>query len=378
MKILHVSNYYHPCIGGIEEVARDCVHALEGAEQRLICFNKEKRTVTEEIDGIPVTRAGMFAKVSSQQLSFSFGKLLKREFKAFQPDIVIFHFPNPFEAHYLLKILRKKKNQGCKLILWWHLDVTKQKLLGKLFHGQTMRLLRRAERVVATSPNYIDGSKYLSQFRDKCVVIPNCAAEAVVDEEVERRVREIREANDGKTVLFALGRHVPYKGMEYLVRASKFLNDDCAVFIGGEGPLTESLKGLAEGDKKVCFLGRISDTEKRAYLAACDIFCFPSITKNEAFGIALAEAMAYKKPAVTFTIEGSGVNYVSLNGKTGIEVPNGDAEAFAAAIGKLKKDAALRSEYGEAARRRYESLFTKESFYQNTRALTEEIARSGE
>ncbi len=378
MKILHISNYYHPCIGGIEEVARDCVHALEGAEQRLICFNKEKNTVTEEIEGIPVTRAGMFAKVSSQQLSFSFGKLLKREFKAFQPDIVVFHFPNPFEAHFLLKMLRKKKNRGRKLILWWHLDVTKQKLLGKLFHGQTMRLLRRAERVVATSPNYIDGSKYLSQFRDKCIVIPNCAAEAVLDEEIQRRAREIRELNDGKTLLFALGRHVPYKGIEYLVRASKLLGDDYAVFIGGEGPLTESLKNLAEGDKKVCFLGRISNAEKRAYLAACDIFCFPSITKNEAFGIALAEAMAYKKPVVTFTIEGSGVNYVSLNGKTGIEVPNGNVGEYAAAIEKLKQNAALRAEYGEAARRRYESLFTKESFYKNTRALIEEIVEPGE
>ena len=34
-------------------------------------------------------------------------------------------------------------------------------------------------------------------------------------------------------------------------------------------------------------------------------------------------------PAVTFTIPGSGVNWVSLNGETGIEVPNGDDKAFA-------------------------------------------------
>ena len=87
-------------------------------------------------------------------------------------------------------------------------------------------------------------------------------------------------------------------------------------------------------------------SELKAYLAACDVFCFPSITKNEAFGIALAEAMAFAKPSVTFTIKGSGVNYVSLNGVTGIEVANGDVEAYAAAIRTLKEDAALREKFG--------------------------------
>ena len=373
MKILHISNYYYPCIGGIEQVARDCVQSLEDVEQRLICFNKEKKTVYEEVDGIPVTRAGMFAKVSSQQLSFCFGKLLRREFKEFSPDIVVFHFPNPLEAHALLKILRKKKYRDCKLILWWHLDITKQKLLGKIFRGQTMRLLRRAERVVATSPNYIDGSKFLPGFREKCVVIPNCASEANFDDTTLQRAKKIKDANAGKTLLFALGRHVPYKGMEYLVRASKLLSDDYAVFIGGEGELTQSLKVLAEGDQKVTFLGKITDEEKEAYLAACDIFCFPSITKNEAFGIALAEAMAYQKPAVTFTIDGSGVNYVSIDGETGLEVPNCDVGAYAAAIEKLKEDSALRETYARAARRRFEELFTKESFRKNIQALIEEI-----
>ena len=76
------------------------------------------------------------------------------------------------------------------------------------------------------------------------------------------------------------------------------------VIIAGKGELTESLKAKAKNDQKIEFIGLISDFEKRAYLHACDIFCFPSITKNEAFGIALAEGMYFGKPAVTFTIAG--------------------------------------------------------------------------
>ena len=157
--------------------------------------------------------------------------------------------------------------------------------------------------------------------------------------------------------------------MEYLVRASKLLGDGYSVCIGGEGELTPSLKALADGDEKVRFLGRISDSELKAYLAACDVFCFPSITKNEAFGIALAEAMAFAKPSVTFTIKGSGVNYVSLNGVTGIEVANGDVEAYAAAIRTLKEDAALREKFGREAFRREQELFTEKAFHRNVRAL---------
>ena len=72
----------------------------------------------------------------------------------------------------------------------------------------------------------------------------------------------------------------------------------------------------------------------------------------------MAEAMYYYTPAVTFTIPGNGVNWVSLNGVTGIECPNGDAVAFAAAIDKLLSDDALAKKYAEAAHQRVVENFT--------------------
>lgn len=374
MKILQISNYYFPFIGGIEQVTRDCSDALKGEhEVKVFCFNHEKGDKIDEVDGVEIIRAGCFAKVASQSLSFSYGKLLKKTLREFAPDVVIFHYPNPFAAHFLLKRLKRLKN--CKLIVWWHLDITKQKILGKLFKGQNKRLLRRADKVVATSSKYIEGSRFLQSVREKCVVIPCCVNDSRMHPGagVLARAEELKKENEGKTVCLAMGRHVPYKGIEYLVRASKLLDENFLVWIGGRGPLTEELKALAAGDKKVTFLGRVENDELVSRILACDIFCFPSITKNEAFGIALAEAMAYAKPAVTFTIEGSGVNYVSLDGLTGIEVENRNVAAYAEAIKKLASDAQLRKTYGENAKRRVEELFTNEKFTQNVNDLLESL-----
>ena len=371
MRILHISNYFFPHIGGIEQVARDIVNTLTEHEQKLICFNHEKGTKKEIFDGIEVIRVGCQAKISSQSLAIGYGKELKKIMNEFNPELVIFHYPNPFVAHYLRKYLKR----DFKLIIYWHLDIVKQKFLKRFFKGQTLALLRRATRIVATSPNYIDGSEFLPAFKDKCIVIPNCvnSARFQIYEETKDEARRIREKNNGKIICFAVGRHIPYKGMEQLVRASKHLNENYKIFIGGSGPLTDSLKELAKEDSKIDFIGKVSDNTLVGYYLACDIFCFPSITKNEAFGIALAEGMYFGKPAVTFTIPGSGVNFVSINGETGIEVENSNSEAYAKAILQLGEDSELRERLGKNARKRVEENFTYQKFQINIKNLIENI-----
>lgn len=53
MKILQVSNYYYPFIGGIEQVARDCSDALKDHhEVKVFCFHKEKGDMRGEVDGV--------------------------------------------------------------------------------------------------------------------------------------------------------------------------------------------------------------------------------------------------------------------------------------------------------------------------------------
>ena len=384
MRILQIPNYQYPHIGGIEQVSRDISDALldcKNVEQKIICFNEDakggnyvchrKETVHDQVNGVEVIRCGCVAKVASQSLSPSYPFKLRKVLKDFKPDVVVLHYPNPFVSSFLLPLLPK----NTRFILWWHLDIVKQKILGKLFNGQTENLCKRADKIIATSPNYIEGSEFLSKYKDKCTVIPNCIRPErfVLNEHTEKKIAEIKEKYNGKTICFAVGRHVPYKGMGYLVKASQYLDDSFVVLIGGKGELTDSLKEEAKDDKKVVFLGRVEEADMVAYYKACDIFCFPSITKNEAFGIALAEGMYFEKPAVTFTIPGSGVNYVSLDRVTGIEVENGNVEKYAEAMKILAADKGLRDKYGIAGKKRVVNNFLDSQFRENIQQLIEMV-----
>lgn len=159
---------------------------------------------------------------------------------------------------------------------------------------------------------HVKESAYTPYFGDKRRILPYCVDEEqlAITEDENEKARRIREKYAGKVLGFFIGRHVLYKGLKYLIDASRQLPRDSSLhfLIAGIGPLTDELKMMAQGDNRIEFLGRIGDSDWRGYLKACDIICFPSITHNESFGLALAEAMYFGKSAVTFTIPGSGVN----------------------------------------------------------------------
>lgn len=371
-KILHISKYYYPFRGGTEQIAQDCVNSLADAyEQKVICFNHEQNTKKDRIDGVEIIRCGCFAKISSQSLSLFYRRILQDILKSFNPDIIIFHYPNPFVACYLLKFIPVKT----KLVVYWHLDIVKQKVLGKFFIRQNYHLIHRANILIATSPKYVEGSPYLKSAKKKCKVVPNCinVERLQISDKVKKISNEIQEKNAGKIICVAVGRHTKYKGLKYLIRASKELDDRFVIFITGKGEETKQLKKEAKSDKKIHFLGVVDDNKLKAYLYAMDIFCFPSISKNEAFGLALAESMYYEKPSVTFTIPGSGVNYVCLNQENGIEVPNQDVKAYAKAMKKLADCPELRKKYGAKAKKRVEENFLNTQFKKNIHSVIDAL-----
>jgi glycosyltransferase involved in cell wall biosynthesis len=354
-RILHIPKYYPPHTGGIEEVCYTIVsylRTLSDIEQQVFCFGDEKRTRIDNHEGTRVVRMGSLGKVASQAIALRYLDFLRSEIRQFRPDIVHFHAPNPFGALCLLAVLPR----STKLIVHWHSDIIDQRQIYRFIKPLEKILLRRANVIVATSQCYIDGSQVLQSFKCKCVVIPNVVNTSKLAKNAAL-INEIHCRYHNKPILLFVGRHVPYKGLDYLLSAADMIGCDCQIVIGGDGPLTERLKKEYPSDN-VHFVGRISDMELPAYYHAADLFLFPSITKNEAFGVALAEAMWCETPAVTFNIQGSGVNWVNIDGDTGIEVANCDTQQLAHAIDILLTDEDLRRKYGCNAHQRVEDHMT--------------------
>ena len=208
--------------------------------------------------------------------------------------------------------------------------------------------------------NNKESSIPLRPFLDKVVVVPN----AMDCKNFEPKpndaavIQKIKEKFPQKIVFF-VGRHIEYKGLPYLLKAEPFIQSDCDIVIAGTGPLTPKLKAACKSSR-VHFVGRLSDDDLRCFHYAASVFAFPSITRNEAFGVAIAEAQFCNTPVVTFTIPGSGVNWVNLNGVTGFEAPNKDVQAFAKAIDSLLQNESLANQFAIAGKRRVEENFTIE------------------
>jgi glycosyltransferase involved in cell wall biosynthesis len=98
-------------------------------------------------------------------------------------------------------------------------------------------------------------------------------------------------------------------------------------------------------EDRVMFLGQRSDMND--LLNACDVVVHASV-EPEPWGLVVAEAMAAGR-AVVAAAAGGPLEMIE-DGRTGLLVPPGDAEALAAAMAALLRQPERRRALGEAAR----------------------------
>lgn len=128
-----------------------------------------------------------------------------------------------------------------------------------------------------------------------------------------------------------LGRIHPTKGIEDLLRAWVFVQralpeQQLTIAGRGEPSYVESLRRLSRDlgvDDSVRFAGYINEAEKRRALRSARVFVFPS--KEEGWGIAIAEALGAGLPCVTYDLP----VYRDLFDRGRLAAPTGDVRAFA-------------------------------------------------
>ena len=268
-------------------------------------------------------------------------------------DVVHLHFPNPL-AHLASFFLPA----NIKRVITWHSDIIRQKRLLAMYLPFLRRVTLRADALIAATPAHFTSSTQIPSnlHVTKRHVIPY--GRDFSDLELTSSTLELCESlktkgklvSESGRIIFALGRHVYYKGFDVLIDAMQYI--DAQLILGGDGPLKAELEEQAKRlgvNHKVIFTGSIPEADLAAHFNACDVFCLPSVEQSEAFGLVQLEAMACGKPVVCTQLN-NGVNVVNQAGITGLAVPARNSTALAEALNTLLNDDALRLKLGQQAK----------------------------
>jgi glycosyltransferase involved in cell wall biosynthesis len=240
-------------------------------------------------------------------------------------------------------------------------------------------LLRRADAIIATSRRYAQSSRTLHPWLGKVHVVP--VGVSPPPQVPASRIEEVRRRQGNRRIVFALGRMTYYKGYEVLIEAARLLPEDTVVVVGGGGQLLDHYRGLVQaaglGDR-IQFVGPMSTANVEAHFAAAELFCLASTVRAEAFGVVVLEAMARGLAVVAPEIPGSGLNWLHMDGVTGVTVRAGDPPALAAGIQHLLSDPKARKRYAQAGRLRWADGLTSQDMADMTMAIYQSLLEVSE
>jgi len=347
----YIKKYAH---GGTEIAAYNLAvnMAKRGNTVDVFTTSIDSKSSVEVYPNLKVHRHGTSLKIASANPSI---RLIYNPLN-YDMDIVHAHSPIPYSDLPALLYAKRKK---LPFILTYQFDGVETggsfarnagvSLYNKLF---IHKVLDSAEVIIATTKSYAQESPFLRGYLDKIVVVPNgINIEEVTTPLTKEKSREILDLPQDSELILFFGSLVEYKGPDILLKAFKLVKDvvpTAKLIFAGRGHMDVQLKEAAKQMKisdDVIFTGFVEDTEKPLYYKAADIFCLPSTTLAESFGIVNLEAMAAGIPIVSSNL--GGIPDIVKNGENGLLANPYDFEMVAEKLIKLLKDDALRVEMGQ-------------------------------
>lgn len=220
--------------------------------------------------------------------------------------------------------------------------------------------LARVDAVAAASRSAAERLRRLGLPEAKIrVVMPGASPDEFHPHQAEAARREL--AADGDFLIGYVGRLVPEKGLDLVLRALAELPGHCRLAVAGAGPAEPELRGLAAElglGERVRWLGRVPRERIADHFAALEVLVLPSrgtATWREQFGMVLAEAMLCGTPVI-----GSDSGAIpEVIGDGGLVFAEDDHRALADHLRRLADDEGYRRELAERARTRAAHLTTE-------------------
>jgi glycosyltransferase involved in cell wall biosynthesis len=377
MRIAQVTPYFHPHIGGVESnVYNISKHLLKLGHEITVFTALYDKTLpkTDELEGMKIVRSNqlmnLFATPVTPQLK---NDILKERW-----DIVHTHAPPPFSSYYVAKA---KKVGHFPTVMTYHCDPELPIRGGGVITGMYRYIygnytLRRMDLVLAETETYAATSRAIWNVHAK-VIPPGVDTDRFNPRNKGDAIRERYNLGSSKVVMF-VGRLTFHKGVNHLIDAASIYKD-AKYLIVGSGPMEEALKSQAAASpnaKNIIFTGTASPDELPEYYSACDVLVLPSVTRLEAFGLVILEALASGKPVITSDMPG--MREVIIDGVDGFLAEPLDAHDISEKLRMLLEDDELRKRFGANGRMKVEERFTWARVTKQTEdAYTKVIKKAG-
>lgn len=328
MNILQLCKYYPPVLGGIELVEKTITktHSELGDAVTVVAFSKNEDTSLGEFqEKVYLIKQDIFFKSAPINLSFIFH--FKKIIQKHKIERVYVHLPNPF-MHEVLKYSKSYlQKMNVEIIAVYHSDIVNQKFLGKLYDFYFLLGKNFYDYWICSSEKLWKSSPILKKVESrKQKIIPFCTD----------GILTFKERKKFQGELLAVGRLVPYKGFDFLIKAISKTN--YRLHIIGDGPEYEKLKLLS--GENIVLHRHVNDSEKKHLFDMCDLLVVSSINRAEAYGMIIVEAFETGLPVVASNID-SGVTFLVQHEKTGLVFQTNDEEDLLKSIKRMENDEEL-------------------------------------
>lgn len=348
MKILLVTPYFYPKIGGVERHTYNIALGLlqHGHEVHVLTTLSDPSFASKELlDGIHVTRLPINFTISMTPIGFGWLKTIRKIIRDIDPDIIEAHAPVPGFAD-----LAYFARQGRKYVIKYHSgDMKKGKnkiidfLLGCYQKTVLKYIFLHADAIMAVYPEYVE--KLINYKRTVHFIPPGVDTSLFKPAKLKKiydvlYVGRIEHASD-------------WKGINVLLEATakiKKAHKNIRVALAGGGDAIEYYKSLADKlgiTDNINFLGSVQGKDLVDTYNKSSILVLPSLTEAESFGNTLIEAMACKVPVIGSRI--GGIPNVIDNEVDGFLFEPGSSKELSAIITKIldKPDVAQKiSQFG--------------------------------
>lgn len=305
VNVLQLSKFYPPILGGIELVEKmfTRAHSEIGDKVFIVAFRNNENLKPAGEFGEQIEWIDSNLELRSALFNWSFIFKFKNYILENKIKKIYVHLPNPY-MHELVRLNSKflKKN-NIVVNAVYHSDIINQKILKIFYNKYFIHTSGIYTNIIVSSENLWKYSSVLAQLPSfKKKVIPFCS----------EGLMTFFQRSSFKGKLLAIGRLVPYKGIEFLINAIK--DSEFELHIIGDGPLYDELKSLA--GKNIFLHKRLSEKDKNLLISESDLLIVSSINQAEAYGMTIVEAFESGLPVIASNIN-SGVTFLVQNNLRG-------------------------------------------------------------